>query len=152
MTKIVVNRCFGGFGLSDAAYARLAELGIRVGKYVQQVRGENGLYNRPPENQGEVIFDRELTPLEELEGYERTREAARRAGQSDRMHQRYWESFTRSDAFRADPRLVQVVEELGAAANGGFAKLEVVTIPDGVDWEIDEYDGSETVHEKHRSW
>jgi hypothetical protein len=53
---------------------------------------------------------------------------------------------------RTCPKLIQVVEELGEKANGQFAKLRIIEIPDGVDWEIDEYDGSEKVEEKHRSW
>lgn len=53
---------------------------------------------------------------------------------------------------RNDPLLVQVVEELGEAANGKYADLSVVDIPDDVDWYIDEYDGIESIHEKHRSW
>jgi hypothetical protein len=53
---------------------------------------------------------------------------------------------------RADPLLVRVVEELGEEANGSFAKLKVVEIPDGVDYQIDDYDGVESIHEKHRSW
>ncbi|CAK0757599.1 hypothetical protein CCP1ISM_7520003 [Azospirillaceae bacterium] len=30
--------------------------------------------------------------------------------------------------------------------------MEVIEIPDGVDWTIDDYDGVESIHEKHRSW
>ena len=53
---------------------------------------------------------------------------------------------------RADPILVRVVEELGAEANGKFASLKVVEIPDDVQYEIDDYDGFESIHEVHRSW
>lgn len=84
--KIVVNRCFGGFGLSE--------------------------------------------------------EACKELGCVDRGY----------DIRRDDPKLVEVVERLGDRANGAFAKLEVVKIPDGVDWFIDDYDGQETIHERHRSW
>lgn len=55
-------------------------------------------------------------------------------------------------AFRTDPRLIEVVERLGDEAGGRCAKLEVIEIPDDTDWLIDEYDGMETIHEKHRSW
>jgi hypothetical protein len=53
---------------------------------------------------------------------------------------------------RNDDALVQVVEELGDAANGFAADLKIVDIPDGVDWYIEEYDGNEWVAEKHRTW
>lgn len=53
---------------------------------------------------------------------------------------------------RTNPRLVEVVETLGKDASGGFANLEVVEVPDDVNWEIHNYDGWETIHEKHRVW
>ncbi len=46
---------------------------------------------------------------------------------------------------RDDPRLVAVIEELGDKANGACAKLRVIEVPDGQPWEIDEYDGLESV-------
>ncbi len=68
-----------------------------------------------------------------------------------------YEIITSIEAFphemqRDDPVLVKIVEYLGAEANGGYAKLKVVEIPDDVDWAIDEYDGKEWVAEKHRTW
>ena len=53
---------------------------------------------------------------------------------------------------RADPKLVQVVEELGGAAGDSYSMLEVIEIPDGIEWEILACGGYETVHEKHRWW
>lgn len=53
---------------------------------------------------------------------------------------------------RTAPELVQVVEELGEKANGSFANLIVVEVPDDVNWVIEEYDGYETIEEVHRSW
>lgn len=46
---------------------------------------------------------------------------------------------------RHDPLLVQVIEELGTAANGGAAKLELRELPTGAEYRIDEYDGYESV-------
>ena len=46
---------------------------------------------------------------------------------------------------RADPILVQVVEQLGKKANGMCASLAIVDIPKGTAYRIDEYDGSESV-------
>jgi len=53
---------------------------------------------------------------------------------------------------RTDLDLIKVISEMGAAANGTFSELAVVEIPDGIAWEIDDYDGMETVREQHRSW
>ena len=53
---------------------------------------------------------------------------------------------------RTDKKLIECVETLGYKANGRFADLEVVEIPDDVEWYIDNYDGIETIHEVHRSW
>jgi hypothetical protein len=53
---------------------------------------------------------------------------------------------------RTDEELVRVVEKLGDKASGRLAKLKVVQVPDDVEWEIDDYDGYESVEEKHRSW
>lgn len=54
---------------------------------------------------------------------------------------------------RANPHLVAAVSILGSArASGELAKLKIVEIPDGTDWEIEEYDGREWVAERHRTW
>lgn len=53
---------------------------------------------------------------------------------------------------RTDERLVECVEKLGEKSFGDFARLEVVEIPDGAEWYIDDYDGIETIREVHRTW
>lgn len=53
---------------------------------------------------------------------------------------------------RTHPDVVAIVEELGERASGDCAKLAIVEIPDGVEWEIDEYDGMEHIAEAHRTW
>lgn len=53
---------------------------------------------------------------------------------------------------RNDTALVQVVEELKEAANGAFAKLKILDIPDDVKWQVEEYDGLEWIAEAHRTW
>lgn len=79
--KVVINNCFGGFGLSNAAKYELGEAGLNV---------------------------------------------------EDRFS-------------RHDPRLVEVVERLGDAANSKYADLKVVDLEGETQYFITEYDGSESV-------
>ena len=53
---------------------------------------------------------------------------------------------------RDDADLIAVVEEMGEKADGDYAELRIVEIPDDVQWEIHDNDGSEHVAEKHRTW
>lgn len=62
------------------------------------------------------------------------------------------EQFNGSEIERNDKDLVFVVEMLKSNANGDLAELVVVDIPDGIDFEITDYDGIETIREKHRTW
>ena len=55
-------------------------------------------------------------------------------------------------ADRSDPALIDAVETLGEKADGGFAELKIVEVPDDVKWHIEEYDGKEWVAEDHRTW
>ena len=50
------------------------------------------------------------------------------------------------------PHLVETVRTLGPAADTRYSNLKVVEIPDGVQWSVHEYDGSEWVAENHRTW
>lgn len=133
--KLVINKRYGGFGLSDAAYEKLIEWGVPTRAYIESERGEDGLCHEEPANDGEVIFDNNL------------------ASPGGRVtSDRYWECWTGAKENRSHPLVVRVVEELGEAANGSLARLRVVEIPDGTEWVLDEYDGIETVHETHKSW
>lgn len=55
------------------------------------------------------------------------------------------QSFWADSIERDDPILVQVVEELGEAANGDYADLHITEISSGTLYRIDEYDGRERV-------
>lgn len=54
---------------------------------------------------------------------------------------------------RGNPVLVDTVETLGSDANGDYAALKIVEIPDGVQYKIISYfSGIEYIEEKHRIW
>jgi hypothetical protein len=56
-----------------------------------------------------------------------------------------WEAFCRNMS-RTDPLLVQVIEELGDAAAGGMASLEILEVPDDwKKWQILSNDGMESI-------
>ena len=63
----------------------------------------------------------------------------------------YGYEYSRDDK-RTDPKLVECVETLGAESGGKYGSLKVVEIPDDIEWEIHNYDGKESVVEKHRVW
>ena len=57
------------------------------------------------------------------------------------------------DYKRDNPKLIQVINELGDEVNTRFSSIKIVEIPEGVDWEIEEdSDGTEVVREKSRIW
>lgn len=129
--KVVINTCFGGFGLSHAAMMRYGEI---KGTPLYAFTGYREL---KPLRTGEDAFSAHYSTSPTL----------------DEHGQIPTENYVSNYRIeRTDPALIQVVEELGKAANGQSASLKVVEIPEGVDYEIDEYDGREHIAEKHRTW
>lgn len=59
---------------------------------------------------------------------------------------------TQSEIDRDDPILVEVIEEIGNFAHYDNREMRIVEIPDGIEWQIENYDGAEWVAEKHRIW
>jgi hypothetical protein len=138
MKKIVINDCHGGFSVSDEAlvrYARIKEIKLwaEKGKY------QDHYYRVAPEDRAPVI------PI----GTWHTMSMEERTAHNERLDE---ERLTHRDFKRDDPALIQVIEEMGKAADGKYASLKIVEIPDDVEWEIQEYDGMEWVAEKHRTW
>ena len=120
--KVVINRCWGGFGLSDEAIEAVLD---RKGIAWEKTPSKYALGNSEYWAKGFCC-----DPEHQLDIYE-------------------WWLLTEK---RSDPDLVAVVEQLGEDANTDSSELKVVEIPDGVEWEIQDYDGMEHVAEKHRIW
>ena len=138
MTKVVVNRCFGGFSLSEAGVRLYAKLkGLTV--YPER-DGVITTYWTVPAGQRSGVLEGAAWDAASTEA----RQASNAAYGAM--------TITDTDIPRDDHALVETVEALDDAANGPFAKLEVVEIPDDVAWHIHEYDGSEHVAENHRTW
>jgi hypothetical protein len=57
------------------------------------------------------------------------------------------------DMERSDPALIQVLEEMGSAAWGDHSQIEILDIPAGTRYRIQEYDGNEAlICEVEQKW
>ena len=134
--KVVINKCYGGFSLSDAGMVRYATLkGLTL---CQEV--------------GPFSYTTHWTvPKEERENQDTffTLSMEERIASNKKMDK---QTISSRDFARNDPILVQVVEELGAVAGGACASLGIVEVPDDAAWEVEEYDGMEWIAEVHRTW
>ena len=138
--KVVINKCYGGFGLSHKAIMRYAELkNIKIYAFVSSNNdyGNNNyeLYDEEKYQNTKGIFARLIyystnSDPKELNNY----------------------YFDEGKISRNDPVLIKIIEELKKEANGPYAKLQVIEIPDDVSWEIEEYDGIEWISETHQTW
>lgn len=143
--RVVINKCYGGFGLSDEALIHYLTLqGIQVwpepSKRFGSILGDT-LWLVPP---GPDRIEDDL-PAEKWHEMTMAERQAHNQKHSEQI-------FNDRDIARDDPYLVKTVLDLGERANGRHAELHVVEIPEEVDYIIDEYDGMEHVAERHRTW
>lgn len=144
MKKIAVNRCYGGFSLSPEATLKLYERGVtEIATPIDQYWS--------PESR---LSDDRFGYAHALREWRSYLAGTHQGGglfltvfSPDEQHVLYAREIRRDH-----PELVRVIEEMGEKANGGCAALDVTEIPDGVEWQIEEYDGREWVSEKHRTW
>ena len=123
--KVVINNCYGGFGLSDEAYEWL----IKNKGWTTTTLGEDG---QPIDKVAKLWISDDDSSL---------------------MWNKYYPiNSERDEPFRCNPDVVEVIETLGEKADGKCASLKVIEIPDDISWYVSEYDGMETIHEEHRSW
>jgi hypothetical protein len=135
--KIVINKCYGGFSVSKKAVIRMRELGsehakaeVFSGELNQDGEIEKGFFgdNSFHLSYAAIIVDETKNLPQGTYGH---------------VYQ---------PISRANPILVQVVEELGDEASGSCAKLRIIEIPDDIEWYVEDYDGQESIHEKHEMW
>lgn len=117
--KIVYNDCYGGYALSDKAIDWLAEYGS--------------------ERTRQFIAKKRLEANEKINDYD-----SRVCVTSDSTRKFYVMDAVSSFLERHDSDLVAAVEALGKEVNGTFSDLAIEEI-DGDVYNIEEYDGKETV-------
>ncbi len=126
--KVVINKCYGGFGLSQEALRWLIE---ERGWTVDEVKSDEE-------------WNKSKAQIVDASGIDEDRHS--------------WGPLTlgsvgeREPACRIDPDIVAAVETLGEKANGEHASLKIVEVPDGTEIEIEEYDGQEWIAETHETW
>lgn len=130
MKKVAVNRCYG-VGLSKKAVKRIAELqGKQCHFFVMKYDSKERTLEPIDEKYKGMFWLACDSPDATIENY----------------------SMIEVPDDRSDPILIQVLEELRHEANGECSEIEIVEIPDDVDYIIEEYDGKEWVAEQHRTW
>ena len=138
--KIAVNKCFGGFDLSNQAVQRYLELTGKECYFYNQIKrsysdGKNEYVKCNASNENSLFVSVSTRDLGE---------------KTEEIPDEDYFYYGRIE--RTDPALIQTIEELRGDASGRFGNIQVVEIPDDINWEISDYDGIETVEEVHRSW
>ena len=137
--KIVINSCYGGFGLSTKAMKAYIKRKYNKELYV---------YSMAFNSDGNRVYTKEKD-----ENKKDLWAIYTMTDQGDIVIKYLDDTYYFDDSQRTDPDLITTIEEIGTdEASGYCANLKIIEIPDDVDWEIEEYDGYEEVHEKHRKW
>jgi len=138
--KLVINRCYGGFGLSILGKKEFLRCkGLDCFPYKQtKYSFQDGIdeYTYTPNCENKDMFVHISTKFlgDTIDNC---------SGESW-----YWKTPERNDA-----DLIGIIETFGSEKiSGACSNLEIVEIPDDINWEIEEYDGTEWVSEKHRTW
>lgn len=142
MKKVVINSCFGGFGLSLFGQLEYAKLkGFDLFFYRQTKYEHSGGVN-----EYERIDD---ISQDQLFSYSIKKDLGKIVSQLPQDDESW---FSYRDIDREDLHLIEVVEKHPDKVHGNYAKLKVVEIPSDIEYEIDEYDGNEHIAEVHRTW
>lgn len=138
--KIVINDCYGGFGVSIEA---LKELVKRNAKCLETHTLES-YYGKDSEDSWKKDFSKYIDLGNGMFG--------QASGFNIYKEGLLYSLDDYEKSVRIDKDLIEVIEMLGEKANGFCASLNIIEIPDGIEWVIDEYDGMESISESHRSW
>lgn len=130
--KVVINNCFGGFGISSFAYKELLR---RKGKecYFYRLDFGKGYYridDDPDKHIGIVAVS--------TKDY---------GNFTEKIDKEYCINYDRDDGdIRTDPDFISIIEEFGSdKCSSRFAELVIEDIPAGTYYRIDEYDGLEHI-------
>lgn len=132
MNKVVINACYGRFGLSARAIERYIELKYNTSAFFYEIGYNEDYTERLLTKFSPEIIDNlksEFLVLKEDLGEQI----------EDKFNYEFYDIY---NIVRHDPILIQVVEELGELANGLFANLKIEEVK-GNKYHIYDYDGME---------
>lgn len=137
MMEVVLNRCFGWYRLSALAYIHIAEM----------LWKDVFFFKMPFIDEIELLDNEQAIkhtgrPLGCVYAFDRDIRGIKWSTTEYRIPD-YKED-------RTNPIIVETVKFLWVEASTYVSDLQVVTIPDGIDWEIQRYDGMESIVERHR--
>jgi len=141
--KVLINKCYGGFCVNTEVIKRLV---ILDAKCIEKIAPKK-YYGRESDFKSDFHNYLDIGDgfFAHKHGY-----SVYKDGYLYHLCDGYGDEKSKT---RTDKDLISVFEELGSEKSSGMcAKLGVVEIPDGIDFVIEEYDGYESVAEKHRTW
>lgn len=129
--KVVINECYGGFGLSNFAHKELLR---RKGKECYFYENKYGV--------GHYRID----GIEDADKYLFVTISTKDYGKfTEKIDAEHIVRF-RDEDIRTDSDLIAMIEEFGSEkCSGRYAELVVEDIPTGTYYRIDEYDGLESI-------
>jgi hypothetical protein len=143
--EILLNKCYGGFGLSDKAKYEIAKRkGLTLYMYVALGDDFGGDY--------EFVSDEDFLSGKYSSGSSAFKNivwCTKDVGPhptDDVLWRHVYLGFEKNEISRTDEDLIEVVRQLGRAADGQYAVLAFTSIPDGSYYKISEHDGFETCY------
>ena len=147
--QVVINNCYGGFGLSPKAIQWLYENGLK--EIAVEAETYYGINIKLTKKNKEHRISNLSKDIEAFKEYQKNPRSILFITVFSPDF-KYVLSGGRMEEMRNDPLLIKCIKTLKKEANGSCADLKIVDIPDGTDWVIYDYDGMECVEEKHASW
>lgn len=143
--KIVINSCYGGFGLSPCA------LKLYYKKLNKPCYFFKKNYSLTALNHDGSTSTYEPVLAEELDKKDYWIASSIPSADREDLFSKNHISYRSVD--RADPLLIEAIEEIGIKNAGQrHSKLKIIEIPDWIEYTVEEYDGMEHIAEKHRTW
>ena len=138
--KVLVNRCYGGFGLSTKAVIAIDAL-------------DPSLFRKSVSDYFRTNLDYKEKCILEWKRYKETgKESFGILVFTEDLEYVLSTYSLETKVLRTHPTIIKIVEEMGKDSWSQCSELDITEVPDDVSWEIEEYDGREWIAESHRTW